>query len=103
MDLRKLSNVTDFFVITSSKSSVGVKAIAEDILYQLKKGDISVYRVEGLDGGTCVLADYGDVVVHVFLDQVRKYFDLESFWGDAPRKSFRPGAAKKTSKKSKKK
>jgi ribosome-associated protein len=103
LDLRKLSNVTDFFVITSSTSSVGVKAIAEDIIHQLKKDDISVYRVEGLDGGTWVLADYGDVVVHVFLDQVRKYFDLESFWGDAPRKNFRPRAPKKARKKSKKK
>lgn len=73
---------------------IGVKAIAEAILLQLKKEGITPNHVEGLDQGNWVLADYGDVIVHVFLEHVRKYYDLESLWGDAPRKSFRPRARK---------
>lgn len=103
LDLRKLSNVTDFFVICSSKSAIGVKAIAEEILHRLKKDDISVHHIEGQDTGTWILADYGDVIVHVFLEQIRTYFDLESFWGDAPRKNFKPTARKKSVKKTTKK
>jgi len=103
LDLRKLSSVTDFFVICSSKSAIGVKAIAGAIQEQMKKEGVSANHIEGLGEGTWILADYGDVVVHVFLDQIRSYFDLESLWGDAPRKSFRPRARKKTAKKRSKK
>jgi ribosome-associated protein len=103
LDLRKLSNVTDFFVICGSRSVVGVKAIAEEILQRLKSDGVSAHHVEGMDGGTWVLADYGDVIVHVFLEQIRDYFDLEAFWGDAPRRSFKPKSRKKPLKNTKKK
>ena len=103
LDLRKLSSVTDYFVICSSKSVVGVKAIAEEILYRLKEDGATAHHVEGLNGGTWVLADYGDVIVHVFLEQVRNYFDLESFWGDAPRKNFKSAPKKKSPKRASKK
>jgi len=94
LDLRKLSSVTDFFVICGSDSAIGVKAIAEAVLMQLKEEGAVANHLEGLSEGAWILADYGDVVVHVFLEQVRRYYDLESLWGDAPRKSFRPRAQK---------
>ena len=75
-------------MVCSSRSIVGVKAIAEEILLRLKEQKVVAHHVEGMTEGTWVLADYGDVVVHVFLDQIRKYYDLESLWGDAPRKDF---------------
>lgn len=103
LDLRKLSSVTDFFVICGSESVNGVKAIAEAILLQLKEKGISASHVEGLAEGTWALADYGDVIVHVFLEQVRQYYDLESLWGDAPRRSFKPRARKAAPKKPRKK
>ncbi len=90
LDLRKLSSVTDYFVICGSRSLVGVRAIAEAILEQLKQEGSVANHIEGMQAGTWVLADYGDVVVHVFFEQVRKYYDLESLWGDAPRRSFKP-------------
>ncbi len=103
LDLRKVSSVTDFFVICGSKSVIGVKAIAEEIFHRLKEEGIHADHVEGLADGAWILADYGDVVVHVFLKQVRQYYDLESFWGDAPRKDYkikaRKGASKRGSKK----
>jgi ribosome-associated protein len=103
LDLRKLSSVTDFFVICGSDSIIGVKAIAEAVLLKLKEEGVSPSHVEGVEEGNWVLADYGDVIVHVFLEQVRSYYDLESLWGDAPRKSFRPRARKTASAKKNKK
>lgn len=75
-------------MVCSSRSIIGVKAIAEEILLRLKEQKVVAHHVEGMIEGTWVLADYGDVVVHVFLDSIRKYYDLESLWGDAPRKDF---------------
>lgn len=103
LDLRKLSSVTDFFVICGSDSIIGVKAIAEAILLKLKEEGVAPSHIEGIEEGNWVLADYGDVIIHVFLEQVRKYYDLESLWGDAPRKSFRPRTQKTASAKKKKK
>ncbi|GAB4333931.1 MAG: ribosome silencing factor [Candidatus Abyssubacteria bacterium] len=98
LDLRKLSSVTDFFVICGSDSIVGVKAIAEAVLLQLKNEGIIPDHVEGLNDGQWVLADYGNVIVHIFLERVRRYYDLESLWGDAPRRNFRPRARKTATK-----
>lgn len=97
LDLRKLTIITDFFVICSSKSTIGVKAIAEEILGRMKAEGIPTNHIEGLAEGNWVLADYGDVIVHVFHEQIREFYDLESLWGDAPRRSFRPKAVKAAS------
>jgi ribosome-associated protein len=67
LDLRKLSGVTDFFVICGSDSTIGVKAIAEAILLQIEQEGAKAHHVEGFDEGTWILDDYGDVIVHVFL------------------------------------
>jgi len=103
LDLRKLTIVTDFFVICGSVSTVGVKAIAEEILHRLKKENITPNHIEGLDEGNWVLLDYADLIVHVFHEKVRELFDIESLWGDAPRRDFRPKPRKKSSKKKSKK
>ncbi len=86
VDLRGLSSVTDFFVIASSISQIGVRAISEAIIDRLRiqhgrKAD----HVEGLNEREWVCLDIGDVVVHVFLEPTRAYFDLEGLWADAPR------------------
>ncbi len=63
-----------------------VKAICEEIGVQVKKaGGQPALRVEGLREAQWVLLDYGDFVVHVFLDEVRRYYDLERLWADVPR------------------
>lgn len=103
LDLRKLSSVTDFFVICSSKSVVGVKAISEEVLSQLRKDKVSTRHVEGISDGTWVLVDCYDIVIHIFLEPVREYYDIESLWGDAPRKEFRTKPAKKSPKRKSKK
>jgi ribosome-associated protein len=65
-----------------------VQAIARNILENLKKKAIRPLGTEGINEGRWALLDYGDVIVHVFLEDVRKYYDLEGLWADAPRIEF---------------
>lgn len=82
----QLLNITDAFVVVSGRSERQVKAIADEVERQLKAdGGPSPKRVEGLSEARWVLMDYGDFVVHVFLDEVREFYDLERLWADAPR------------------
>lgn len=83
LDISELSVVTDYFVIASANSSTQVKAVADNIEEKLKEAGINVLRREGIREGRWVLLDYGDVVVHVFQDEERDYYNLERLWGDA--------------------
>jgi len=77
--------ITDAFVITSASNDRLVRTIAEEVEAQVKAaGGPGPIRIEGLDDARWVLLDYGDFVVHVFLDEVRSYYDLERLWADAP-------------------
>ena len=78
--------ITDAFVITSGTNPRQVRTIAEEVeLRVAEECGPKPLRVEGLDDARWVLLDYGDFVVHVFLDEVRRYYDLERLWSDAPR------------------
>jgi ribosome-associated protein len=78
--------ITDAFVITSGTNTRQVKTIAEEVEKKVgEAGGTKPLRVEGLDDARWVLIDYGDFVVHVFLDEVRRYYELERLWSDAPR------------------
>jgi ribosome-associated protein len=79
-------SIVEYFVITSASNPRQVRAIAEEIEEQIKLQDgPGPIRVEGLKDATWVLLDYGDVVVHVFLDETRAFYDLERLWSDVPR------------------
>jgi ribosome-associated protein len=82
------------FVICSASNTRLVRTIADEVEAQLKaEGGPSPKRVEGLDDLRWVLLDYGDFVVHVFLDEARRYYDLERLWSDVPRVDWQPAAA----------
>ncbi|MGH7445946.1 MAG: ribosome silencing factor [Longimicrobiales bacterium] len=84
MDLRGISNATDFFLIVSGTSDMHARAIAENIIEELKKEGVRPSHVEGLRSGRWVLIDYIDFVVHVFHPAARDFYQLERLWGDAP-------------------
>ena len=83
MDLKELSDVTDFFVIVSCESDIHVKAIATYIEEELKKEMIRVWHKEGYRQLNWVLLDYVDVVTHIFRRETRNYYGLEKLWADA--------------------
>ncbi len=88
LDLASISGATDYFLLASGGSDVQVKAIAENIVEQLKEEQIRPEHIEGLQGGRWVLIDYIDFVVHVFHEEARQFYQLEVLWGDAPRLEF---------------
>ena len=85
LDVRKLSSIADVFIICSGRSNRQVLAIAEHIQVDLKKHGIKPLSVEGKKEGHWVLLDYGHVIIHVFYEPVRSFYDLEGLWIDAER------------------
>jgi ribosome-associated protein len=83
MDVRKLTSITDFFVICSADSDKQVKAIADFIVEELEKVKVNLWHLEGYQYLQWVLLDYVDVVVHIFQKEKRDYYSLERLWGDA--------------------
>lgn len=84
LDLRRISNATDYFLIVNGTSDLHVRAIAEHIIEELAREGVRPDHVEGLRGGRWVLIDYIDFVVHVFHPAAREFYQLERLWGDAP-------------------
>ena len=85
LDVHNLTSIADIFIICSGRSNRQVNAIAEATVVHLKKHKIRPISVEGTGEGHWVLLDYGDVVIHVFYEPVREFFDLEGLWVDAKR------------------
>lgn len=85
LDLRGLSDATDFFLVASGDSDTHTRAIADNILERLAEAGLEPIGVEGRTGGRWILLDYVDVVVHIFLPRLREFYQLERLWGDAPR------------------
>lgn len=84
LDLRGISSATDFFVLASGRSDTQVKAIADNVVEELKAIGERPNHVEGIQGGRWALLDYVNFVVHVFHPQARAFYQLENLWGDAP-------------------
>jgi ribosome-associated protein len=85
LDVHDLTSLADFFIICSGKSNRQVSAIADHVQRELKTAGIRPLSVEGAREGHWVLMDYGYVVIHVFYEPVRHFYDLEGLWADAPR------------------
>jgi ribosome-associated protein len=92
LDVSSLLVITDVFVIATGTSRRHVKTLAEEVEMRLKEAGRRPLRREGLEDGTWVLIDYGDLVVHVFDEATRAYYDLERLWGDAPRLDYESAA-----------
>jgi ribosome-associated protein len=85
LDLRGLCSFADHFLIVSAGSARQVRAIAERVEEQLTRANIRISHHEGMSEARWILLDYQDVVVHIFDDQTREFYDLERLWADAPK------------------
>ena len=85
LDVADLTSYADVFIICSGRSNRQVSAIADFIKTDLKKHKIKPLSVEGTKDGHWVLLDYGHVIIHVFYEPVREFYDLEGLWSDARR------------------
>ncbi len=78
-----LTTLADYFVICTATSSTQVKAMSDACEEAMEKHGEQVHHIEGHRGGTWLLLDFSSVVVHIFTDESRKFYDLERLWGDA--------------------
>ena len=85
LDLQGLTTIADYFVICSGESTTQVKAIQEQIVSKLKEASVAPVGIEGLTYSHWVLIDYGDVIVHIFEEETRKFYEIEKLWIDAKR------------------
>lgn len=78
-----LTTLADYFVICTATSTTQVKALADVCEKNLKDAGEPPHHVEGHRGGSWILLDFSSVVVHIFMDETRKFYDLERLWSDA--------------------
>ncbi len=90
LEVKDLSSFTDYFLICSGNSDRQVQAIAFHIEEKLGKQGIHPLGVEGKREGRWILLDYGEVIIHVFYQPVREFYDLERLWSEAPRVELPP-------------
>ena len=84
LDVQSLSSVTDYFLVCSGRSTTHVQSISDAIVGELKGLGVRPQHAEGVADSGWILLDYGDLLVHVFLEDTRLYYALERLWGDAP-------------------
>jgi ribosome-associated protein len=82
IEIGDISSLADYMVIATGTSSTHVKAIADEVDYQLDEAGISVSHIEGYRSNSWILLDYVDVIVHIFSDEAREFYDLERLWQD---------------------
>jgi len=84
-DVRKFTSIADYFFICHGNSDRQVKAISENIIEQFKNIGTEHLSIEGLGVCKWVVLDYSDVIVHIFRQEERDYYNLEGLWGGAPK------------------
>jgi len=89
LNLKDLSPVTDYFVICTGTSGRQMRTVAEEVSKKGRKMGQPVWQVAGMETGNWILLDFVDVVVHIFDEEHRTYYDLELIWGEAPRVRWR--------------
>ena len=84
LDVQGLSGITDYFLVCSGRSTTHLQTISDAIHADLKASGVRPSHAEGRAASGWILLDYGDVLVHLFLEDRRAYYALERLWGDAP-------------------
>jgi len=87
LDLRKLSSVTDYFVLCSVGSDIQARVVADSVKEGVP-GTETISHVEGYETGRWILMDCYGVILHIFRPEVREFYGLERLWGDAPREEY---------------
>lgn len=85
LEVREFTSIADYFIICSGRSDRQVQSIAQGIQESAHQAGIAPSSVEGMGRGHWVLMDFADVIVHIFYQPVREFYDLEALWSDAPR------------------
>ena len=94
LDVRKITSISDYFVICSTSNERQARAVADDLRVRMKNIGKRELGVEGVADGRWVLQDFADIVVHVFHESQREFYDIEGLWADAKRVRWKKPARK---------
>ena len=83
LDMRAVTLITDYFLICHGTSNVHIRGLADAVIDALKAEKLHPYGTEGYREGHWILIDYGDLIVHIFAQEEREFYDLERLWSDA--------------------
>lgn len=83
LNLQGITEITDYFVIATGNNTAHIRSIADFIEEKTKIKDINPIRKQGYDEAQWIVMDYGDIIVHLFREETRKYYELEKFWRNA--------------------
>ena len=83
LDVRKVTTISDYFVVCSTSNERQARAIAEDLRLRMRELGKAELGVEGMKDGRWVLQDFADIVLHVFHESQREFYDIEGLWADA--------------------
>jgi ribosome-associated protein len=84
IDLRAVTAITDYFIVASGSSDTQIKAIADHIIAEMRKHGIAPWKSEGWEAKQWIIIDFVDLVVHIFHESAREFYNLERLWADAP-------------------
>jgi ribosome-associated protein len=85
IEVGKLTSITDYFLVAGGNSSRQVQAISKYLGRKMRDKGLKAFGVEGENEGHWILMDYGDLVIHIFYQPIREFYDLEGLWIEAPR------------------
>lgn len=85
LEVRELTSIADYFIVCSGRSDRQVQSVAQGIQESADRAGIRAVSIEGASRGHWVLMDFSDVIVHIFYEPTRAFYDLEGLWGHAPR------------------
>ena len=94
LDVRKITTISDYFIICSTSNERQARAIAEDLRLRMRELGKSEMGVEGMKDGRWVLQDFADIVLHVFHESQREFYDIEGLWADAKQVRWKKTARK---------
>lgn len=89
MDVREVTMLADYFIVCTGTSSVHINAVTEGVQERLAENGLKAMR-EGIPGSSWTVLDYGDVIVHIFSEELREFYTLESLWSDAKTVNWDP-------------
>lgn len=88
LDVQNLTSYTDYLIVASGASTRQVSAIAQNIKKEISQTKIKPISIEGLNEGQWVLLDYGNIIIHIFIEETRLFYDIEGLWADAKKLSI---------------
>ena len=97
LDVRELTYIADYFIVCSTNNERQARAITDDLRVSMRESGLRELGVEGVNDARWILQDFGDIVVHIFHESQREFYDIEGLWADAKQVRWKTPSKRKGS------